>query len=272
MSHASRRSAIRLSGLAFRVCRMSHPCFLAVDSSERITANSIAPSMERKPPEIFWRNFIIRPSRSARLLLNGTLGSVRKRSTSCLRVLSRNSRLWPTRRGGRARRLPLQPARTKAGCASCNARPSARIVSYHRSNMAGTCMGLSVSSGFVVCVPDFVGGSIAPVAARWHDCSECVEVKIDNGLKGLSGGTLVQAVGQCVVPGGLLGLQRDQPGDRVIPALSSGPPVRRPTVADLRERLLGLAAGAISRLSFGVAEGVFASGLTTLWHALFSVT
>jgi hypothetical protein len=36
--------------------------------------------------------------------------------------------------------------------------------------------------------------------------------------------------------------------------------------------LLGLAAGAISGLSFGVAEGVFADGLATLWHALFSVT
>src|SRR4051812_12214373 len=82
--------AIKLSGLAFRVCRISQPCFLAVESSERITANSIAPSMERNPPEIFWRNFIIRPSRSARLLLNGTRGSMRKRSTSCLRVLSRS--------------------------------------------------------------------------------------------------------------------------------------------------------------------------------------
>ena len=31
-------------------------------------------------------------------VVNGTLGSVRKRSTSGLRVLSRSSRLWPTRR------------------------------------------------------------------------------------------------------------------------------------------------------------------------------
>ena len=43
--------------------------------------------------EIFCRNFIIRPSRSARLLVNGTIGSVRKRSTSGFRVLSRSSRL-----------------------------------------------------------------------------------------------------------------------------------------------------------------------------------
>src|SRR4051812_16876450 len=136
MGYATLRFVIRLSGLAFRVCRISQPCFLAVDSNERITARSIARSMERKPPEIFWRNFIIRPSRSARLLLNGTRGSVRKRSTSGLRVLSRNSRLWPTRRGGRPRCLPSPPAQAKAGCASWNARPSARIVSYHRSNSA----------------------------------------------------------------------------------------------------------------------------------------
>ena len=50
---------MRLSGLAFKVCRISHPCFLAVESSERITAKSIAPSMERKPPEIFWRKLHI---------------------------------------------------------------------------------------------------------------------------------------------------------------------------------------------------------------------
>ena len=49
---------------------MCHPCFLAVDRTERITAKSLAPSSERKPPEIFCRSFIIRPSRSARLLVN----------------------------------------------------------------------------------------------------------------------------------------------------------------------------------------------------------
>ena len=63
---------------------MFHPCFLAVDRTERITAKSLAPSSEWKPPEIFCRSFIIRPSRSARLLVNGTSGSARKRSTSGL--------------------------------------------------------------------------------------------------------------------------------------------------------------------------------------------
>jgi hypothetical protein len=100
---------------------------------------------------------------------------------------------------------------------------------------------------------DFFGAQSPSVASRWHDCGERVEVEIDDGLKGLGGDTIAQAVGQRVMPG-------------------SGPSVRRPTVTDLGKRLLDLAAGAISRLSFGVAEGVLAGGLATLWHALFSVT
>ena len=63
---------MRRIGLAVNVWSMSQPCFLAVERTERITAKSVAPSAQRKPPEIFCRNFIIRPSRSARLLVNGT--------------------------------------------------------------------------------------------------------------------------------------------------------------------------------------------------------
>jgi hypothetical protein len=90
--------------------------------------------------------------------------------------------------------------------------------------------------------------------------------------KGLGGGTFAQAVGQRIIPTDILSLQRDQPGDGVVPTLSSGPSVRRPTVTDLGERLLGLAASAISSLSFGVAEGVLAIGLAICRHALFFVT
>jgi hypothetical protein len=70
---------------------------------------------------------------------------------------------------------------------------------------------------FIVCVRDFRWGSIAPVTARWHDCGQRVGVAIDNGLKGLGGGTIVQAVGQRVMPSDILGLQRDQPGHGVVP-------------------------------------------------------
>jgi hypothetical protein len=138
-------------------------------------------------------------------------------------------------------------------------------------------IGLNLYGAFGVkrissCASLILLSSIAPVAARWHDRHEFFEVEIDNGLKRLGGGTIAQAVGQRVVPGGILGLQRDQLGDGVVPALSSGPSVRRSAVTDLGKRLLGLAAGAISRLSFGVAEGVLVGGVATLWHALFSVT
>ena len=96
---------------------MFHPCFLAVDRAERITAKSLAPSSERKPPEIFCRSFIIRPSRSARLLVNGTADWRGSGVHSCLWVRKRSSKLWPTRRGGRPRGLVL----VSAGCASWNA-------------------------------------------------------------------------------------------------------------------------------------------------------
>ena len=89
---------------------MCHPCFLAVESTDRITAKSLAPCSERKPPEIFCRSFIIRPSRSARLLVNGTRGSARKRSTSGLwraetqqQVVADTSRR-PTARSGLGQR------------------------------------------------------------------------------------------------------------------------------------------------------------------------
>ena len=42
---------------------MSHPCFLAVDMNERMTAKSAAEASQRKPPEIFCLTFIMRPSR-----------------------------------------------------------------------------------------------------------------------------------------------------------------------------------------------------------------
>jgi hypothetical protein len=101
------------------------------------------------------------------------------------------------------------------------------------------------------------------MAARWHDCDECVEVEINNNLKGLGGSTIAQAVVQRIMPTAILSMERDQPGDGVVPTLRSGPSVRRPTVTDLGERLLGLAASAISSLSFGVAESVFDIGLAT---------
>src|SRR5271168_5177800 len=73
-AYDSRREAAT-SGIGRRSASMIlHPCFLAVERKERIVAKSAAPSEERKPPEIFCRSFIMRPSRSASLLLKGTAG------------------------------------------------------------------------------------------------------------------------------------------------------------------------------------------------------
>ena len=60
-----RRDFAKDVGSQVRASMMAQPCFLAVEKNERMSAKSTAPSTERKPPEIFWRNFIMRPSRSA---------------------------------------------------------------------------------------------------------------------------------------------------------------------------------------------------------------
>ncbi len=101
-SYTNRSRPIRLNGSLIKVSSKLHPCFLAVARADRIVAKSLAPSSDRNPPDTFCVTFIILPSCSARLLVNGTVGSVRKRSTSCLRLRRRSSRLWPSR-GGRAR-------------------------------------------------------------------------------------------------------------------------------------------------------------------------
>lgn len=60
-----RREFARDVGSPVRASMMAQPCFSAVDKNERMSAKSMARSIEWNPPEIFWRNFIMRPSRSA---------------------------------------------------------------------------------------------------------------------------------------------------------------------------------------------------------------
>ena len=108
----------KLSGDSVRVSTTFQPCFLAVPMTERRMANSLAPWQERNPPEIFCRSFIMRAACSARLLVKGMRGSVRKRNTSSLRSLKRISKLWPGRRGLR----PRKPIAGSGGqvCARCS--------------------------------------------------------------------------------------------------------------------------------------------------------
>ena len=108
-------------------------------------------------------------------------------------------------------------------------------------------------------------GSIAAVSAWWFDAGEVGHVEIDNGLQGFGRGGLTQSVWQSVSPGGVVGLQREEFGDGVVPALGTGPAIGRPAIADGGTGLFGLT-GAVSRLSFGVAEGVAALRLWAFWH------
>ena len=64
-AHDRRRDFAKSDGSQVRASMMFQPCFLAVEKKDRMSAKSTAPSAERKPPEIFWRSFIMRPSRSA---------------------------------------------------------------------------------------------------------------------------------------------------------------------------------------------------------------
>src|SRR5882724_4664215 len=65
IAHERRRDLARFDGSRDRASMMFQSCFLAVETKERISAKSIAPCNDRKPPEIFCRSFIMRPSRSA---------------------------------------------------------------------------------------------------------------------------------------------------------------------------------------------------------------
>jgi hypothetical protein len=61
--------------------------------------------------------------------------------------------------------------------------------------------------------------SISPVTAWWHDGGKFIEIQIDDGLQGHGGGSVAEAIRQDIVPGGVFGLQGEQPGDQVVPAL-----------------------------------------------------
>jgi len=108
--------------------------------------------------------------------------------------------------------------------------------------------------------------SISAEAAWRLDANEVVEIEIDDCLQSFSRGRVAETFRQGIVPGGVFGLQGDKPGDCVVPALCAGAPVGWPPIADYRRWLLVLAARAIARLAFGVAERVLTFGLSASWH------
>ena len=74
--------------------------------------------------------------------------------------------------------------------------------------------------------------SVAAKAARRDDRLKLAQVEFGNGPQGLGRGGVAQPVGQGVVPGGVFGLQGEQFGDDVVPALWPGAPVGRPPIAN----------------------------------------
>jgi hypothetical protein len=81
--------------------------------------------------------------------------------------------------------------------------------------------------------------SVATVAARGEDVGERLEVELNDGRQRLSGGAVGEGLGQGLMPCGVLGLQGEEFGDGVTPALGPGAPVLGPTITDDRWRLFG---------------------------------
>ena len=106
-------------------------------------------------------------------------------------------------------------------------------------------------------------GSVASVATWWLDVGEVGEIEVDDGLERLGRGGLAQRVWQPIGPGSVFGLQGEQLGDGVVPALRPAAAVGRPAIADSSSRLLGLA-GAVAGLAFGIGER-----LATLCQQIF---
>jgi hypothetical protein len=114
--------------------------------------------------------------------------------------------------------------------------------------------------------------SIAAIAARRFDAGEGVEIEIGDRLQRLGGGCVAKSIRQRFAPGGICGLQGEQFGDRVAPALWPCAPVDWPSVANDRCRFATGVADAIEGLALGVAERVFSLGLTASWHGMTFVT
>ena len=115
-------------------------------------------------------------------------------------------------------------------------------------------------------------GSIASIATGRLNVGEGIKIEIDNGVQGLGGGAVAEAIWQGVAPGGVLGLQSEQFGDRVTPALRSGASICRSAIADRGKWLLLLPAGTVPGLSFGITQSVAPFRLAASWHCGFSVT
>ena len=114
--------------------------------------------------------------------------------------------------------------------------------------------------------------SIATVAAWRFGAGQRVEIEIDDGLQRFGHSSFMEALGKRVEPSAILGLQREQLGDGIPPASRAIASICTPGGSDDARRFHCATAGAISGLSLGVAERLFAVRVATSWHGGFFVT
>jgi hypothetical protein len=100
---------------------------------------------------------------------------------------------------------------------------------------------------------------ITSEAMRRLNGEELIEIEIGDGLQRLAGGGVTQRLGQRFEPLRVVGLQSDQFGHGVTPALMTAAAIDRPAVAD--DRSTGMAC-AVARLALGAGKG-----LVALWFA-----
>jgi hypothetical protein len=108
--------------------------------------------------------------------------------------------------------------------------------------------------------------SIAAIATGRIDSRQGVEVEICDGLQRLSCWRGAKAVGKCVEPCNIFGLQGDQFADGIAPALRAAAPIGRPAVSDYRLRHLIVQARPMASLPLGVAQSTLPFRFATSWH------
>src|ERR1700722_14815119 len=126
------------------------------------------------------------------------------------------------------------------------------------------------------CPVSFFGGvrqarscpSITSKTAWWFDRGDGIEIGFHNPSPCFRGWRVAQSLRHCVPPCGAFRLHNDQLGGRVIPPLRTGAAVGGAAVTDDGFGLLAFVAGAITRLTFGVAERPFSPGLLGSWADL----
>ena len=96
--------------------------------------------------------------------------------------------------------------------------------------------------------------SVTAVSQRRLHRGDGLQIEIDHLLKRVGGGTVAQAFGQCLEPRGAFGLDREQYGQRVVPALRPASPRCRLWGFGGERRSKRQHFGAMARLALGIAQ------------------